>query len=377
MNEIKYGINGNIDVDAARPITVESSTPIAIVATVDKGDTGFKKFNNADEGLEYIKTNTITDGTLENALRGINLQGVNCPIVCHLSILDVDAEVNKTNILAGLGELSKSEPITGINLRLGVIIAPEYSADAEIGAKIDSVATKLWCPRSLTDDFSSDEAGFKNYIANFGSMFLIHCTGRFNADGKLIPMSALVAGHIARWDAKAFGWAKSHSNRVVLGVVGTDRVIEYLDGSDCEARRLRQASGCMIVKDVGWRLYGFQTNHIDPIWQNASRVSTFYRLLDAILKASKWARDREADELQEVKDSVDEFMLEMKGAGVVLGFSAVFDERNTKATVTAGKFYLTIKTQDMPEVTELNIDLVYTDGYSDVLISNLNGGETA
>ena len=71
--DLNFGINGSFGVAAARPITISSSTPIGIVATADGGATGLMKFNNADEGLEYITTNSITDGTLEAALTGISL----------------------------------------------------------------------------------------------------------------------------------------------------------------------------------------------------------------------------------------------------------------------------------------------------------------
>jgi len=373
--DLNFGINGSFSVAAARPITVSSSTPIGIVATANAGDTGLMKFNNADDGLTYVSDNNITDGTLENALTGISLQAVNCPIVVHVSILDVDEAINKTNVLAGLDMLKQADPVTGIDLKNGLIICPEYSADVEVAAKMDSIATAMWCPGSCTDDFSTDEAGFKTYMENFGSKYLLHCTGRFNADGKLIPMSAIMAGVIAYHDGNTpYGWAKNHSNRVAKGVAGTERVIEYLDGDDSEARRLRQDGGCMIVKDVGWRTYGFETRDIDPIWQSLDRVRTFHRLLAAILEASKWARDREADQLIWVKKSVVEFMNELKGNGVVIGFDVYFDpEKNTLATVTAGKFYLTILVQDMPSIRELNIELVYSDDWGETLINYING----
>ncbi|RXJ86956.1 phage tail sheath C-terminal domain-containing protein [Arcobacter sp. CECT 8985] len=373
---LDFGINGSFGVQAARPITVSSSTPIGIVATADSGATGLMKFNNADEGLTYISDNNITSGTLENALTGISLQGVNCPLVVHVSTEDVDEAVNKTNVLAALDVIKQADPITGIDLKNGLIIVPEYSADVEVAAKLDSISTKMWTT-GLTDDFSADEAGFKTYMENFGSKYLLHCTGRYNADGKLIPMSAIMAGVIAYHDGNtAFGWAKNHSNRIAKGVAGTERVIEYFDGSDCEARRLRQDGGCMIVKDVGWRTYGFETRDIDPIWQSLDRVRTFHRLLAAILEANKWARDREADQLIWVRKSVVEFMNELKGNGVVIGFDVYFDpEKNTKATVTAGKFYLTILVQDMPSIRELNIELVYSDQWGETLINYINGEE--
>lgn len=371
---LNFGINGSFGVAAARPITISSSTPIGIVATADAGDFGLMKFNNADAGLEYIKTNSITTGTLEAALRGISLQSVNCPLVVFVAELDIDEPVNKTNMLAGLDELKKSDPVTGINLKNGLIIVPEYSADPEIGAKMDSISTGLWTT-GITDDFSSDEAGISDYVSNFGTKYLLIGHGKYNADGKIIPFSALMAGLIAYHDANtAFGWAQNHSNRVAKGVAGTSRVIEYLDGSDCEARRLRQKSVAMIVKDIGWRTYGFETTDIDPIWQSLDRVRTFHRLLAAILEASKWARDREADQLIWVKKSIVEFMNELKGNSVVIGFDVFFDPlKNTKATVTAGKFYLTVMVQDMPSIRELNIELVYSDDWGETLINYING----
>ena len=372
---LNYGINTSISADAARPITVNSSTPIGIVCTIESGATsgGLMKFNNAEEGLNFISANGITGGTLDAALTGIDLQGVNCPLVVHATVKGANNTEDIANVIAGLDEIKNSDPIVGINLKNGLIIVPELSANVSVGAKLDAISSRLWTI-GITDDFSTDEAGFKNYMSNFGSDSLLHCTGKHPAGGKEIPTSALIAGLIARWDSEPFGWAKSHSNRVVKGVSGTNRVIEYLDGSDCEARRLRQDGGCMIVKDVGWRSYGFETRHIDPIWQSLDRVRTFRRIITAIAEASKWARDREADQLIQVKDSVIEFMNELKGNAVVIGFDVFFDPtKNTKATVTAGKFYLTIRPQDMPSIKELNIELVYTDDYSDVLINYLNG----
>lgn len=200
--------------------------------------------------------------------------------------------------------------------------------------------------------------------------------GRFTADGVEMAASALYAGIIARWDAEPFGWAKSHSNRAVKGVSGAARVVEYLDGTECEARRMRQAGVATILRDVGWRTYGFETTHIDPIWQSLDRVRAFQRMLMAISEATKWARDREVSELLWVRQSVVDFNNELKGNDVIIGFEVYFDpEKNTKATVTAGKFYLTVKVGDMPSIRELNIELVYSDDWNDVLINYINGGE--
>ena len=158
--DLNFGINGSFGIAAARPITISSSTPIGIVATADKGDFGLMKFNNADDGLKYIKDKLIKAGTLEAIFTGISLQAVNCPLVVHVSLHDEDEAVNKTNILAALDELKKSDPITGINLKNGLVIAPFYSEDVEVAKKIKYVWTKLWTTR-IVHNFSEDDVGIK------------------------------------------------------------------------------------------------------------------------------------------------------------------------------------------------------------------------
>ena len=275
--------------------------------------------------------------------------------------------------IESLDLFTKSEGLTGINLFGGVLCAPMLSDDLAVGVKVDAIAAKLRMT-GLIDNFSDDEAGVIAWSKNFGTADSLLSHGKGTVDGVSCAVSAINAGNIAYWDAKPFGWAKSHSNRAVKSMSGTDRVVEYIDGADCEARRLRQAGVSTIVADVGWRTYGFETTHIDPVWQSLDRVRTFNRLLRAIMKAGKWARDREANELLWVKKSVVEFMNEMIGADVGIGFAVFFDnEKNTKATVTAGKFYLTVKFGDMPSVKELNIELVYSDDWNELLINYING----
>lgn len=362
--DLNFGINGDITAQAARPIVVDSTTPIAL-AGVAEAHPGLRKFNNAEEALAWLAAQNVSADVITNSLKGISLQGVNCPIVLNLAPAD--------QLLDALDLFRRCEGLTGVSLKGGLVLAPGLSEDIETGKKLDALAAVLWAT-ALIDNTSADEAGVMAWAGNYGSRSALLTHGVFTADGVSIPASALYAGVIAYWDSKSFGWAKSHSNREVKGVGASDRVIEYLDGSECEARRMRQAGIATIVRDVGWRTYGFETTHIDPIWQSLDRVRTFQRMLLAIMQASKWARDREANELLFVRQSIIEFNNELKGNDVVIGFDVFFDpEKNTKATVTAGKFYLTIKVGDMPSIRELNIELVYSDDWNDVLINFING----
>lgn len=364
---MNYGINGSISVAAARPVTVDSTTPIAIVATTDAGTIGLQFFGNAELALAAYAA--ATTGTIKNALNAIIAQGVRCPIILNTA----DDLAVEADIIAAVNELSTAEAVTGY--RPNLIIAPVWSGTATVGAAMDAVATKLWST-AIVDVTAATESAAVAYAANFGSRHVL-LVGPETVKVGVVDMapSAVFAGMIAAMDASnPFGWAESASNRVAKGVSATNRIIDYADGQDSEARRLRNAGIASIVRDVGWRTYGFETTDIDPIWEPLNRVRSFYKMLRAMIEASKWARDRQADELLYVKQSVEEFMRGLKGAGVVLGFEAYFDtEKNTKTTVTNGQFYLTVEVQDMPTIRELNIELVYVDDYSDVLLNIING----
>lgn len=380
---LNFGINGLISVRAARPILVESSTPIGMAVTANTDTVGFKKFNNAQEGLEWCEDENITDGTLKKSLLGIYLQGVSNPLVAYIVEENADDTKNRDAISKAIEKMPQAYTITGIKPNL--LIAPDYSKDNGIGAKLDAMGAKMWAT-GITCSQDNNEADSNAYISNFGSRFLLITNGVSHIDGLEISNDVMVAGNIAYWDNGGdngfdpFGWAKDHSNRVIRGISSATRAdgtfVEYIPTGDCEARRLRQKGMTHIVRDEGWRQYGFETTDIDPVWQSLDRVRTFYRLLETMIKSIKWARDREADILLYVKKSIEEFFRELQGNNVIIGFKVYFDmNKNTKATVTAGKFYLTMEIQDVPAVRELNLELVYVDDYSEVLLNFINGGE--
>lgn len=364
---LNFGINGSVSVNASRPITIESSTPIAIVGTTNIGTLGLQFFGNSELALEQFKNSTI--GTLKNALIAIEAQGVRCPIIINA----VDDGATETEIIEAINGLKRAEAVLGY--RPDLIVCPLHSGDRDVAMAMDSVASRLWAT-AIVDCNATTETEAVAFGLNFGSRFvLVVNPATVKINNIVMPSSPAWAGLIAGTDASnPVGWAESSSNRVVKGVAETNRIINYADGQDSEARRLRNKGINSIVRDVGWRSYGFETTDIDPIWMPLNRVRAFYKMLRAITLASKWARDRQADELLYVRQSIVDFMNTLKGQGVVLGFEAFFDPlKNTKATVTNGQFFLSVEVQDMPTIRELNIELVYVDNYSDVLLNIING----
>lgn len=364
---LNFGINGTISVKASRAVTVESTTPIGIVATTNAGTLGMALYGSPSLALTAFASST--EGTLLDALKAIDAQGVSCPLIINA----LAADATDAQIIAGVNTLKTAEAVTGY--RPNLIVVPELSAEETIGLAMGAVAQKLWAT-AIVDVGAESESAALALAANYGTRFvlLVH-PGKVTLDGIEMPSSAAWAGLIAYMDASStYGWTESASNRIVQSVSATNRIIDYTEGQDSEARRLRNAGINTIVRDVGWRTYGFETTDIDTIWQPLNRVRTFYRMLRAMIEASRYARDRKADELLYVKKAIEEFMRGLKGAGVALGFKAYFDsKKNTKTTVSNGQFYLTVEFQDMPTIRQFDIELTYVDDYSDVLLNIING----
>ena len=370
---LNFGINGQISVQAARPVTVDTKTPIGIVVPFGSTEGEFRVFNSAEQMKEYLEEKGATpDDLAYKTANAIALQNVKGKIVAKFV---ADGDGVKDNVLAGLDVLKTAPQDENILTRPDLIICPEYSFDTDVAAKMDSIAT-LFRGTAIVDVNAGDEAAANAFANNFGSRYMLLYSGRIKVEGKLYPTSALIAGLIAYWDAGGdngydeFGYARSHSNRIVKGVSGSERIIEYFDGSDCEARRLRQNGIGSIVQDVGWRSYGFETRDIDPIWQSLERVRTFHRWLDAIIQANKWARDKSADQLIWVKKTCSEFFRKLTGAKIALGYEIYLDPNRTD--VTAGKFTFVLKTANMPAIRELNFDLVFSDDWNEAFVKWIN-----
>lgn len=132
--DLNFGINGSISVQAARPILVPSTTPIGLAGYSEVGH-GLHKFNNAEAALADLD-DSVVDGELVNALKGIALQGVSCPLLVCLS--------NGDQLLDTLDLYKNAEGLTGIPMKGGVLAAPGVSTNLQVGAKLDAIAGATW-----------------------------------------------------------------------------------------------------------------------------------------------------------------------------------------------------------------------------------------
>jgi phage tail sheath protein FI len=338
-------------------------------------------FGSADKANEFFGE---LEGTLRESLDGVADQNVTGPLIVIAVELETthsgkvpenfyDDLTLKSKIIAAVGRLKGVAGTVGYKPNL--IVALRFSHDLDVATEMTSVAQRL-LGMALVDLNADDESAAVLAVGSFGTNRVLLCDpyvkvwDTFTDSEVFQPLSARRAGLIAWTDAQhEYGFADSHSNRVINGISGTKRDIEFNAGQDCEADRLRTKGIGTVIRYNGFRIWGGETTDIDPIWQDHTRVRVFDRVSEAALDGLFWAIDRRADILKSVRDSVEQMLLALKGAKVLLGFNVYWDpERNTKANITAGKFYLVAEMQNMPIVKRLEVNFSYVDRYGDVLI---------
>ena len=383
----KFGVNVTISAEAARPISVESTTPIGIAGYEEVLENGLHFFMTTAKALEALEakykakkdaSQAFKKGSIYRALKGIEDQAVNTQIILSVFTKDDDSDTNDeiTECKKAVAELTKAKSRFGYNPNL--IIAPEYSREDAVKGEIEKVATRLKAT-GIVDLKAQDAAAAIVKMADFGTRRLVAAypnvkvwddeTNAYVYEGQ----SARIAGMIAHTDgASEFGYSDSYSNRVMIGVSGTEIDVDFELGETCTADELRAAKISTVIRESGFRAWGGETSDQDTIWKDLARVRVFDRISQACQKGVLFAIDKKADQLYHAKRSVSELLRGLVGAKVLLGYELSWSEKNTLANITDGKFYLDVRMQNNPVVKQLTLDFIYVDKYGETLINELN-----
>ena len=383
----KFGVNVTISAEAARPIAVESTTPIGIAGYEEVLENGLHFYMTTAKALEALEakykakkdaSQAFKKGSIYRALKGIEDQAVNTQIILSVFTKDDDEDTNDeiTECKSAITAFAKAKSRFGYNPNL--IIAPGFSQEDAVKGEIEKVATRLKAT-GIVDLKAQDTAAAIVKMGDFGTRRLVAAypnvkvwddeTNAYVYEGQ----SARIAGMIAHTDgASEFGYSDSYSNRVMIGVSGTQIDVDFELGETCTADELRAAKISTIIRESGFRAWGGETSDQDTIWQDLARVRIFDRISQACQKGVLFAIDRKASELYHAKRSVSELLRQLVGAKVLLGYELSWSAKNTDATITAGKFYLDVRMQNNPIVKQLTLDFIYVDKYGSVLMDELN-----
>lgn len=315
------------------------------------------------------------DSAITRACQAIYVRAKAVIVACGVAVA-ADAAAQTSAIIGGVlasGQRTGLQALldgkSKFNAKPRLLITPKHSGTLAVGTALVALADKLRGLAILDGPNTTDEDAME-YAESFGAKrgFMVDPGVQYWDTGTSAtvdaPASAWVAGLFAWTDAEYGFWA-SPSNKEFVGITGTTRPIEFLDGDEtCRANLLNNALIATIIRDGGYRLWGNRTLSADPKWAFVTRVRTLDIVMDAIQYAHKWAVDRSITStyIKDVTDGLEAFMRDLKNQGAVVNFEVYADtELNTASQLAQGKVYWNIRFTDVPPAENPNFRIEVTD----------------
>ena len=263
---------------------------------------------------------------------------------------DVIGGVQGDGSLTGVSALLAAQSVIGHAPK--ILIAPGRSDEQAVATALVSAADRLRAV-AVIEGPSTTDADATNYRENFGARraYLVDPAVKVtDADDETVdrPVSPYVAGVIARSDAeRGFWW--SPSNRLVNGIVGTSREIDFALGDpSARANLLNEHEVATIIRENGYRLWGNRTCSGDAKWAFLSVARIADAINESIQRAHLWAVDRNITRtyLADVADGVNAYIAGLVGEGALLaGRCDPSPDLNTAASIAAGRVYFDVDFQ--------------------------------
>jgi phage tail sheath protein FI len=212
---------------------------------------------------------------------------------------------------------------------------------SEVLAEMVGIAQRLRAV-IVADGPNTTDAAAIQIADDFGSDRIYVVDPWVLSDGASIPASSAVAGLINKVDnEKGFWW--SPSNNEINGIEGTARAIDFALGDyTSRANLLNEQKIATIIREQGFRLWGNRTLAMDPKYAFLSVRRTADMINESILRGHLWAVDRciTATYLEEVQESVREYLRSLKARGAILGGDVWVDpELNTPVSISNGQVF--------------------------------------
>lgn len=358
-----HGVTTTIVDVGPRTIAVPSSSVVGLVDTYAPGadlvqpDVPVRLTSEHDAAQAFGEHNAVA-----RAARAIFAQS-KAAIVAVGVEKKGDAAQLATDVIGGVSAAGRRTGLQALldgkslfNLQPRLLIAPGHTSKQAVATAADALANKLRAVAIVDGPNTDDEAAIA-YARNFGSkrLYLVDPGVRYWDTGANVdadaPASAYAAGMFCQTDAAIGFWA-SPSNKEIVGITGTSRPIEFLDGDEtCRANLLNNAFVTTIIRDGGFRLWGNRTLSADPKWSFVTRVRTLDIVMDAVQAGHKWAVDRgiTATYVKDVTEGLRAFMRDLRTQGAIINFEVYADPRlNSASQLEQGKVYWNIRFTDVP-----------------------------
>lgn len=386
MSGFFHGVTVTSVDTGTRSIALPSSSIIGLVDTFTPGADATAKVN--DLVLITSEREAVaafgTDSAITKACRAIYTRAKAVIVACGVAKLADPAEQASAVIGGVLADGTRTglqallDGKSRFNAQPRLLVTPKHSATQAVGTALVALADKLRGIAIIDGPNTTDEAATA-YAAGFGAKraFLVDPGVKYwdtTTDATVdAPSSAWVAGLFA-WTDSEYGFWASPSNKEFVGITGTGRAIEFLDGDEtCRANLLNNANITTIIRDDGFRLWGNRTLSSDPKWAFVTRVRTMDIVMDAILYGHKWAVDRSitATYVKDVTEGLQAFMRDLKAQGAIINFEVYADtELNTASQLEQGKVYWNIRFTDVPPAENPNFRVEVTNQWLTEVLDN-------
>ena len=359
-----HGVTVALVDTGARTIALPSTSIIGLCDTFTPGLKASAKPN--DLVLLTSEREAIAafgeDAAITRAAKAVFVRSKAVIVACGVAALE-DEALQTSAIIGGVLASGQRTGLQALldgksryNAQPRLLIAPKHSATQAVATAMDALAGKLRAIAIVDGPNTTDEAVLA-YAQEFGSkrIFMVdpgvQQWDTITSTTIDAPASAFTAGLFA-WTDSEYGFWASPSNKEFVGITGTTRPIEFLDGDEtCRANLLNNANITTIIRDGGYRLWGNRTLSADSKWSFVTRVRTLDIVMDAILAGHKWAVDRSITKtyVKDVTDGLEAFMRDLKNQGAVINFEVFADtELNTASQLEEGKVYWNIRFTDVP-----------------------------
>lgn len=383
-----------------RPIRTVRSAVIGLVGTAPEADATVFPLNQPVliPGSRAIAGKLGATGTLPGAMDGIFDQ-----IGATVVVVRVEEGANETatmsNIVGtstsytGVHALLRAESDLGVTPK--ILIAPGFTHQrledssapgtflvnpvvAELlGIAQDSVGLgERLRAVVIADGPNTTDNAAQAYAADHGDdrLYVVDPWVRVLSGTTFVdqPASARVAGLIARVDAEMGFW-ESPSNKLIQGISGISRPVPFsLGDANSAANILNENNVATIIREQGFRLWGNRTTSSDSKWAFLSVRRTADMIAESILRGHLWAVDRCINRtyLQDVAESVNEYLRSLKARGAILGGECWVDpEANTEANIANGHVTFDFDFTPCYPAERVTFRSVLTNGYLTELLT--------
>ena len=275
-----------------------------------------------------------------------------------------------------------------------IIIAPGYTGEVMSGgaqnpvaAALQSVANNMQAVFLIDGPNTTDEKAVQvrgAYGSDRGYMIDPH-SRRLGPAGKYfsVPSSAILAGIMAQVDADAGGPWRSPSNKIINGIVGTDRAIPFELGSTTDAATyLNENEVGTIIREDGFRTWGNRGLGNDPKYAFLVVRRTADIVGVSIQRAHFYAVDAGITRgfVESILESVNAFLRSLAVRGAIIGGTAWVDpELNTPTDIQSGNLTVDYDFSPIYPLEKLTFRARLTNEYLEVLFTGTTeeeGGES-